>query len=414
MNILIQHGTRGFRYVVLTSLLLGISGIFTPVSRAEAAFVTNTFTTDRCPFVTYDMVRGSTDAGTSGQVSKVQAFLRLQNMFIGQTTGTFGPSTEKSLKKWQEYMGIASRLKKPGALGPQTREAMNSLCAAAVAMGDVFTTPSGTPTIRMPAGWNVVVRTDMPLVATEANATEKTMVVFSDVASKPKKGLVFLIRTHGGASFESIEQAARLQEQNGPRKLVSMEQTTLYGFKGLVIRREIDDDTIDGYALSETRMFVTPSYVVSLTGIVEMNTGTWDDVDRLFASVFKSISVPQFGGVAVNDADLQSKVVSLTALYQELSKPRQIAPGSFTSPYCPVITYDLQSGDNDRDTGGQVSSFQKFLAAHYGIPTQDVVTGFYGDKTAVYAVRFQREMGLQGLGGVGEKTRAALAKCVQK
>src|SRR3989344_220750 len=48
-------------------------------SNHEPGFVVNSFYSVKCPFITYSIVVGSSDATTEGQVSKLQDFLRLQN-----------------------------------------------------------------------------------------------------------------------------------------------------------------------------------------------------------------------------------------------------------------------------------------------------------------------------------------------
>lgn len=87
--------------------------------------------------------------------------------------------------------------------------------------------------------------------------------------------------------------------------------------------------------------------------------------------------------------------------------------GGTTSPvspvYCPTITQNLQKGDRDRNTNGQVSELQKFLNSYY---SQNLSLGFFGPLTKKYVTKFQLENKLWGIGIVGPATRNAIAaKC---
>ena len=75
---------------------------------------------------------------------------------------------------------------------------------------------------------------------------------------------------------------------------------------------------------------------------------------------------------------------------------------------CPNITMTLSEGNNDTNTGGQVKQLQRFLTQHLNLQ-DNIVTGFFGPKTAEHLKEFQGEQGLDQAGRVGGLTRAALA-----
>jgi hypothetical protein len=77
---------------------------------------------------------------------------------------------------------------------------------------------------------------------------------------------------------------------------------------------------------------------------------------------------------------------------------------------CPNLSTTFQRGARDVTTGGQVSALQLFLANHFDLNEDDVVSGYFGPTTQKYVVQFQSEQGLPSLGIVGSLTRAAIAK----
>ena len=81
---------------------------------------------------------------------------------------------------------------------------------------------------------------------------------------------------------------------------------------------------------------------------------------------------------------------------------------SSTTP-CASITAALSVGSTDSKTGGQVKMLQEFLRDHLNLQ-DNIVTGFFGPKTAQHLKEFQAEEGLDQVGRVGGQTRAALAR----
>jgi peptidoglycan hydrolase-like protein with peptidoglycan-binding domain len=76
---------------------------------------------------------------------------------------------------------------------------------------------------------------------------------------------------------------------------------------------------------------------------------------------------------------------------------------------CVNITATLAQGSTDATTGGQVKQLQQFLTQHLNLQ-DNIVTGFFGPKTAQHLKEFQAEQGLDRAGRVGGLTRAALAR----
>lgn len=84
-----------------------------------------------------------------------------------------------------------------------------------------------------------------------------------------------------------------------------------------------------------------------------------------------------------------------------------LAPGAIT---CPVLVHDLEPGDNDAGTRGEVTKLQTFLVAH-GYTDKQFVTGVFDDNaTLTNLMRFQMNHGIEGIGVVGPKTRALITE----
>lgn len=80
----------------------------------------------------------------------------------------------------------------------------------------------------------------------------------------------------------------------------------------------------------------------------------------------------------------------------------------FAGSDCTSISSNLKKGDTDSKTGNSVSQLQKFLANKYGINETDIVSGYFGDRTATYVGKYQDENGLDVVGMVGKFTRALI------
>ncbi|MBI2013096.1 MAG: peptidoglycan-binding protein [Candidatus Colwellbacteria bacterium] len=97
--------------------------------------------------------RGSTDATTNGEVTKLQQFLAADKTIYpeGLVTGYFGSLTEAAVKRWQTKSGIQA----VGVAGPITREAIKQ-ATVVVAPAPVpspaggSTAPTSTPPVSPP------------------------------------------------------------------------------------------------------------------------------------------------------------------------------------------------------------------------------------------------------------------------
>jgi hypothetical protein len=78
---------------------------------------------------------------------------------------------------------------------------------------------------------------------------------------------------------------------------------------------------------------------------------------------------------------------------------------------CPKLFQNLEKGSTDNGSMGEVTKLQKFLAQRYGVPDAGFVTGYFGDVTKAYLMRFQDENGLPATGYLGSFTRKKVATC---
>lgn len=120
-------------------------------------------------------------------------------------------------------------------------------------------------------------------------------------------------------------------------------------------------------------------------------------------------------------SDLQAQVQALLAQIatlqaQQGAAPSQTSVTSTTTPSgrpvaCPVL-FNVAMRFQDRDNPGvrNVRELQIFLATHYGIPREDIVTGYFGKATESRVKRFQRENGIEETGIVGTQTRNAIQR----
>src|SRR3989344_3724196 len=84
--------------------------------------------------LTRNLTRGSTDASTNGEVTRLQRALSQipeARFTATNVTGFYGPLTEASVRKVQESTGIVSagtaQTTGYGAIGPRTREVINRI-----------------------------------------------------------------------------------------------------------------------------------------------------------------------------------------------------------------------------------------------------------------------------------------------
>ena len=78
-----------------------------------------------CPNLTYNLVRGSSDYYTQGQVSQLQSFLRSRYNDSRLTGGYYGALTASYVARFQQEMGVYPVT---GGVGPLTRAAIQRAC----------------------------------------------------------------------------------------------------------------------------------------------------------------------------------------------------------------------------------------------------------------------------------------------
>ena len=132
------------------------------------------------------------------------------------------------------------------------------------------------------------------------------------------------------------------------------------------------------------------------------------------AQTFESL-LEQVDSLIKETLAVQSRLQSLqTALvsYSEVnlkSRSQSVAPAaSFT--YCPSLTRDLYRGLRDKNTNGEVSMLQKFLAQDRTLFSKEDVTGYFGVQTERAVKTFQTRNAITGdVGGkVGAATRVVI------
>ncbi len=77
---------------------------------------------------------------------------------------------------------------------------------------------------------------------------------------------------------------------------------------------------------------------------------------------------------------------------------------------CPRLSVTMQRGSRDTTTGNQVTDLQVFLADHFNISEETLVSGYFGKTTEMYLIKFQSEQGLPAFGIAGSLTRAKIAQ----
>src|SRR3989344_2124906 len=85
-------------------------------------------------------------------------------------------------------------------------------------------------------------------------------------------------------------------------------------------------------------------------------------------------------------------------------------PTPTSIPSCPNLSITMQRGSRDATTGGQVTELQVFLANHFDLDEEDVVSGYFGKLTQQLVTKFQNKYGLPAFGIVGSLTRAKIAQ----
>ncbi len=76
---------------------------------------------------------------------------------------------------------------------------------------------------------------------------------------------------------------------------------------------------------------------------------------------------------------------------------------------CATLTRTLSKGHNDIGTNGEVSQLQGFLTDYFNLGDA-ITSGYYGVLTEKYVKQFQAQNGIEQVGYLGQKTRAAIAR----
>jgi hypothetical protein len=86
------------------------------------------------------------------------------------------------------------------------------------------------------------------------------------------------------------------------------------------------------------------------------------------------------------------------------------ATASSTPLFCPKISRTIGRGASEATTTGDVGQLQQFIANHFGLKPDDVVTGHFGSTTQAFLEKFQQEQGIPPAPTAGPLTRAAIAR----
>ena len=218
--------------------------------------------------LTFTLRRGSTDAATNGEVTKLQQFLARDKTIYPEAlvTGYFGTKTEAAVKRFQTQNGIASI----GIVGPQTREAIKRVSAPpAVTSVTVTTTPA-------PASTSTAVTTTTPV------APAPSVSDLGGIAVSPSSGRVGDAITITGSNFDSASNTVHF----GDAKLTGIKsiggnQIITFTLPGVTESKSIFPGTHTVYVSNSKGQTATTTFsVISST---------------VYPSIF-SVS-PNFGGV---------------------------------------------------------------------------------------------------------------------
>ncbi len=144
--------------------------------------------------------------------------------------------------------------------------------------------------------------------------------------------------------------------------------------------------------------------------------------NRSFSIVF--LCTLAFALPAAASAITPSQVSAILSLLQAFDADKsvitsvQVALSGTPKNNCPSLTRSLYRGLTDIITGGEISTLQRFLARDASVYPEGLVTGYFGPATEAAVQRWQSAHGLlsfgsvytNGFGGVGPKTRAAIAE----
>ncbi len=131
-------------------LLLSVLSTGVASAQTYAAIGGGTVTASGCSGITHDLARGSSDASTGGDVSRLQSFLIAQNYPGGgawMLTGFYGAATQQAVLNFQTQRGIA----RTGIVDATTRAAMGTNCGVSSYVPVVAPTYVSTPSYITPS-----------------------------------------------------------------------------------------------------------------------------------------------------------------------------------------------------------------------------------------------------------------------
>ena len=109
-------------------------------------------------------------------------------------------------------------------------------------------------------------------------------------------------------------------------------------------------------------------------------------------------------------ASAPSQTAAATLAEAAQPVPTAMPVASSTPPFCPKISRTIGRGSDEGTTTGDVGQLQQFIANHFALNPQDVVTGHFGSTTQGYLEKFQEEQGIPTAPTAGPLTRAAIAR----
>jgi hypothetical protein len=196
-----------------------------------------------------------------------------------------------------------------------------------------------------------------------------------------------------------------------PSKKATAQNIEEYGLTYIDIAYEEPEEA---GAKLKTRIFAIPDYTIVLSSLHSREQLADRELDVWYKTVFDSIVLPtSFFNEFPTGVPITQYVSKLNESMRKIDAMKTIpkgTPADFYLSTCYTFSHEMLIGSVDKDTGGQVSNLQKMLFEKYKV-SPSTITGRYDDLTVLYVIKFQRDMGLEGLGGVGTSTREALGRC---